>query len=174
MIYPQSTSSLWFSRTGLPGTHPWESKVFSPWCIFLKDTLGGGNTAGTTNAPGPSQVLLKHSGRLGEVPHRIIVASVLRTHKIVFGDIIHTFLQNVSRSAINSQSGVCEATIFSASGLYLMCQEVSGNHTVLKQGSGRATMVEQVSHLWTFSETQSVSLLPTAFPESGLGSPQVC
>lgn len=44
------------------------------------------------NAPGPSQVLHKHSGRLGEVPHRTMVASVLGTHKIVFGDIIHTFL----------------------------------------------------------------------------------
>lgn len=88
--------------------------------------------AGTMNAPGSPQALHKHPGRLGEVPHRIIEASVLRTHKIVFGDIIHTFLRNVSRSVINSQFGVCEATIFSASGLYLVCQEVSGNHTVLK------------------------------------------
>lgn len=69
----------------------------------------------------------------------VTVASVLhkqipehRTHKIVAGDINHTFLRNVSRSVINPQFGVCEATIFSASGLFLVCQEVPGNHTVLK------------------------------------------
>lgn len=91
---------------------------------------------------GPSQVLHKHSGRLGEVLFTVPVASVLckqipehRNHKTIAGDagdISHTLLRNASRSVINPQFGVREATMFSASGLSPVCPEVAEDHTVLK------------------------------------------